>query len=230
MFSNDGNFNKVKLMKFPLDDTQRALGIAAVELVTVASAQSASAQKKNKSGRARSEDGTWSHRVLQAEHQDMINAGCIAPTRMLAARYGISVTMIKNFLTENIVENKNKDPLVPHSHDPFERCKAPLGFLASTNDEAKTNNNSPEVFTGKKSDEVVTYDPGRLLDALIEKFHLKSDAALSRVLSVAPPIISKIRNRRLQIGASMLIRMHEESELTIAELRTLLGDPEKNPH
>ena len=68
------------------------------------------------------------------------------------------------------------------------------------------------------------YDPNNLLDALLEKLALKNDAALSRALEVAPPVISKIRHRRLPVGASMLIRMHEVSNLSIGELRTLMGD------
>jgi hypothetical protein len=36
------------------------------------------------------------------------------------------------------------------------------------------------------------YDPNRVLDAIIRKLRLKNDAALSRVLEVAPPVISKI--------------------------------------
>jgi hypothetical protein len=72
--------------------------------------------------------------------------------------------------------------------------------------------------------EQFAYDPNRLLDTLIEKLHLKNDAALSRALEVAPPVISKIRHRRLPVGASLLIRMHEVSELSIVELRYLMGD------
>lgn len=68
------------------------------------------------------------------------------------------------------------------------------------------------------------YDPDRLLDALIDHLKLKNDAALSRALEVAPPVISKIRHRRLPVGAALLIRMHEVSELTIRDLRYLLGD------
>lgn len=70
----------------------------------------------------------------------------------------------------------------------------------------------------------VAYDPNNLLDSLIEKLHLKNDAALSRALEVAPPVISKIRHRRLPVGASLLIRMHEVSNLSIRELRVLMGD------
>lgn len=70
----------------------------------------------------------------------------------------------------------------------------------------------------------VAYDPNNLLDSLIERLNLKNDAALSRALEVAPPVISKIRHRRLPVGASLLIRMHEVSDLSIRELRTLMGD------
>ena len=66
------------------------------------------------------------------------------------------------------------------------------------------------------------YDPNRVLDAVISKLKLKNDAALSRVLEVAPPVISKIRHNVLPIGATILLRMHEVSDLTISELRPLM--------
>lgn len=78
---------------------------------------------------------------------------------------------------------------------------------------------SSETLTSQES-----YNPNRLLDILIERLHLKNDAALSRALEVAPPVISKIRHRRLPVGASMLIRMHEVSSLSVRELRDLMGD------
>jgi hypothetical protein len=74
------------------------------------------------------------------------------------------------------------------------------------------------------TDQKLDYNPGRLLDTLLSMLHLKNDAALSRALEVAPPVISKIRHLRLPVGASLLIRMHEVSDLTIAELRALMGD------
>jgi hypothetical protein len=68
------------------------------------------------------------------------------------------------------------------------------------------------------------YNPNHLLDSLIERMGLKNDAALSRTLEVAPPVISKIRHRKLPIGASLLIRMHEVSDLSIKDLRLMMGD------
>jgi hypothetical protein len=70
----------------------------------------------------------------------------------------------------------------------------------------------------------INYDPDTLLNAIIKQLHLKNDAALSRTLEVAPPVISKIRHRRLPIGASLLIRMHEVTDLSIKDLRGLMGD------
>ena len=70
------------------------------------------------------------------------------------------------------------------------------------------------------------YDPNRVLDAVIEKAGLKNDAALSRALEVAPPVISKIRHNTLPIGATILLRMHEISDFSIRELRALMIAPE----
>ena len=70
----------------------------------------------------------------------------------------------------------------------------------------------------------IRYDPDALLDALRDKLKLKNDAALARVLGMAPPSLSKIRHRQIAIGATILVRMHEESGLSIQELRRLMGD------
>ena len=73
-----------------------------------------------------------------------------------------------------------------------------------------------------------TYDPNKLLDGLIERLNLKNDAALCRALDVGPPLISKIRHRRLSVGAALLIQMHDISSLSIKELRLLMGDRRNN--
>jgi predicted house-cleaning noncanonical NTP pyrophosphatase (MazG superfamily) len=66
-----------------------------------------------------------------------------------------------------------------------------------------------------------TFVPNKLLDTLIEKLQLKNDAELCRVLEVQPPIISKIRHRKLNVGATILLRMHEKSNIPIRELKEL---------
>ena len=71
------------------------------------------------------------------------------------------------------------------------------------------------------------FNPNQLLDSLLVKMELKNDSALARLLSVAPPLISKIRHGRLPVGASLLLRMHEETNIGIAELRDMMGDRRK---
>jgi hypothetical protein len=69
-----------------------------------------------------------------------------------------------------------------------------------------------------------TYNPNRLLDSLLDSMQLKNDAALSRMLEVAPPVLSKIRHHRLPVSASVLMRMHEVTNMSIGDLRFLMGD------
>ena len=78
-------------------------------------------------------------------------------------------------------------------------------------------------MTTRHIPEEPSYDPNKVLDAIIEKLNLKNDAALSSALEVAPPVISKIRHRTLPIGATILLRMHEVSEFSIRELKALMG-------
>jgi hypothetical protein len=77
---------------------------------------------------------------------------------------------------------------------------------------------------GTNDQDIGAYNPGRLLDALAERLSAKNDAALSRALEVAPPVLSKIRHGRLPVGATILLRMHEASGIPIRELRDLMGD------
>ncbi|WP_172656929.1 transposase [Collimonas arenae] len=69
-----------------------------------------------------------------------------------------------------------------------------------------------------------TCNPNRLLDTLIVNLCLRNDAELARKLKISPPVISKIRNHQIVIGASVLIKMHDASGLSIKELRALLGE------
>jgi len=70
-----------------------------------------------------------------------------------------------------------------------------------------------------------TYDPDGLIDGLIDKLCLKNDAALSRLLAVAPPVISKIRHRRLPVGPSLLLRIQDATGIQVNEARQMAGLP-----
>lgn len=64
-----------------------------------------------------------------------------------------------------------------------------------------------------------------ILDKMIDRLDLKNDAALSRVLKMPPPVISKLRHGRLPFGAAHQIRAHEVTGWPIAEIKEILGVP-----
>jgi transcriptional regulator with XRE-family HTH domain len=69
-----------------------------------------------------------------------------------------------------------------------------------------------------------TYDPNHLLDTVRHKLNLNSDAQLSRTLEISPPVISKIRHMKAPVNANFLMRLHEVTNISIRELRLLMGD------
>lgn len=69
-----------------------------------------------------------------------------------------------------------------------------------------------------------TYDPNRLFDTVIDHLELDSDAALARVLGAAATNLSRMRHHTISIGPGVLIRLHQETGLSITELRTLMGE------
>jgi hypothetical protein len=69
----------------------------------------------------------------------------------------------------------------------------------------------------------MTTTPGHLLDTLKELLLLRSDSELAEVLGTTPSLISKVRHQQLPVADWLLISMHEESELSIRELKALYG-------
>lgn len=78
------------------------------------------------------------------------------------------------------------------------------------------NTNAPEA----------TATTADLLDHLIIRYSIKNDAKLAIELKVAPPVISKLRNGLLPLGASILARMVERFEdENFMELKEIAGAP-----
>lgn len=69
-----------------------------------------------------------------------------------------------------------------------------------------------------------------MLDRVSHLLQLKNDAALSRALDVAPPVVSKVRHGRLDIGDTLIIRIHELTGLTVREIKGALGKECMAPH
>ncbi len=65
-----------------------------------------------------------------------------------------------------------------------------------------------------------------LLDYLLTKLDGKqNDAHLSYRLHVQAPVISKLRHGSLEVGATLILRAHEEFGLPVAQIRELAGMP-----
>jgi plasmid maintenance system antidote protein VapI len=67
------------------------------------------------------------------------------------------------------------------------------------------------------------YNPDPLLKQVMEILELKNYAALARALDVPHAVISKVRHRRVPVGARLVIRIHEAAGLTLPEIRRLSG-------
>src|SRR6476660_2231148 len=87
-----------------------------------------------------------------------------------------------------------------------------------------------EAMNRARALEPSSFVPNKLLDTLIERMRLKNDAELCRVLEVQPPIISKIRHRKLNVGPTILLRMHEKSNSPIGELKELTSASQQPTH
>lgn len=67
-----------------------------------------------------------------------------------------------------------------------------------------------------------TKNENDLLDLAADILKCKNDAQLSRALDVAPPVISKIRHGRLPVGAVLIIKIHEVTGLSVAEIKSYI--------
>lgn len=65
------------------------------------------------------------------------------------------------------------------------------------------------------------YSPDRLLDALAKRLKAKNDAQLAKALYVEPAMVCKLRRRRAELSAALLVRMHDVTGMAINELRAL---------
>lgn len=60
------------------------------------------------------------------------------------------------------------------------------------------------------------------LNAVIGLQNVKNDAALSRALSILPPVISKIRHGRLPVSPLIMIRAHELTGMPFSDIRQFI--------
>ena len=78
-------------------------------------------------------------------------------------------------------------------------------------------------MTSKNSQVTTTASP--LFDHVLKEFHIKNDAALSRLLDVKPPVLSKMRHSQLSVGTTIMVNTHELTGMTMKAIRLLANAP-----
>lgn len=64
-----------------------------------------------------------------------------------------------------------------------------------------------------------------LLDHILRHGMAKNDAAISRALNVAPPVISKVRHNKLPVTPGVILAVHEAFDIPVATIRQIAGVP-----
>jgi plasmid maintenance system antidote protein VapI len=64
----------------------------------------------------------------------------------------------------------------------------------------------------------------KLLDVIKEEEGLKSDADLARLLNVQPPVISNIRKGEAKVGATMVLRIYDQTGMSVNRIRKLAAE------
>lgn len=64
--------------------------------------------------------------------------------------------------------------------------------------------------------------PHKLLDKIKELYNLKTDAALANLLDSDAPYISKVRSGKLRNSPELILRVHDATGLSIAEIKSFM--------
>jgi len=65
-----------------------------------------------------------------------------------------------------------------------------------------------------------------LFDAIKQMRHLKTDVQLSKLLDVGPGAISKMRHEALEIGATIMVSIHEETGWPTKKIKSMIAEAE----
>jgi hypothetical protein len=62
-----------------------------------------------------------------------------------------------------------------------------------------------------------------LLDTVMRLQGMRDDAKLSNAIGSHPPYISKVRAEKIPVGATLMIKIHEATDMPIAEIKRLIA-------
>lgn len=64
--------------------------------------------------------------------------------------------------------------------------------------------------------------PHAVLDAVLHMTSCKSDAELCRLLDISPPILSRVRSKKLAVSSNIILAIHEKTHMSVANIRRLM--------
>jgi len=71
------------------------------------------------------------------------------------------------------------------------------------------------------------FEKHALLDYLLDHLNLKNDKQLANYFKYGPPVISKIRHRKMAISSSVILLIHEKLDIPVIEIRRLINESKK---
>jgi len=66
--------------------------------------------------------------------------------------------------------------------------------------------------------------PNALVDHLLQKLNIKNYQQLANYFEVFPAVISKIRNHKMKVAASMILLIHEKIGMPVAGIREFVNE------
>ena len=60
-----------------------------------------------------------------------------------------------------------------------------------------------------------------LIDYLLERFNLGTDAALARMMELQPPVISKMRHGKMSLTPSFILKVHDTFDIPVKEIKQI---------
>jgi plasmid maintenance system antidote protein VapI len=60
-----------------------------------------------------------------------------------------------------------------------------------------------------------------LIDHLLERFNLGTDAALARMMELQPPVISKMRHGKMSLTPSFILKVHDTFDIPVKEIKQI---------
>jgi len=60
-----------------------------------------------------------------------------------------------------------------------------------------------------------------LIDYLLERFNLGTDAALARMMELQPPTISKMRHGKMSLTPSFILKVHDTFDIPVKEIKQI---------